>query len=331
MKLAMRSKLTEDSLRFAQQLGVTHLSVDATSFMDSSGKGVINASKVRSAIKKAAAYDLKIAVVLLPQNIDSQYWNAKLGKSEREGELRDVSETIRILGNEGIPVVEYVFNLAGVYGSTMKPEGRGGAFVRSFDYDAIKDTAIKEEYFASEQEVWDRITYFLENVVPSAEEAGVKLACHPDDPPVPALRGETRVLGTIDGLKRLIQLVPSEANGIMFCQGTIAEMGADVLEAIHYFGTRKKIHHVHFRDVQGALPRFTEAFIDDGTLDMVAAIKAYKDVGYTGTIMPDHVPALVGDNFETVNIIESKGRAHAIGYIKGLLDSLEFYERNNSF
>jgi len=118
----------------------------------------------------------------------------------------------------------------------------------------------------------------------------------------------------MEGLKRLIEIVPSEANGINFCQGTVAEMGVDVIEAIRYFGSRGKIHHVHFRNVKGSVPRFTESFIDDGDVDMLEAMRAYKEVGYTGTIMPDHAPGVLGDH--------RIGHAFALGYIKALMKAV---------
>ncbi len=213
-----------------------------------------------------------------------------------------------------------MFNLAAVFGSEYLPSGRGGAVVRHFDYGKAKRAPSDPVFPASAEEVWERIAYFLQRVVPVAERAGVRLACHPDDPPVPTLKGETRVLGTLEGLKRLIDIVPSEANGLNFCQGTVAEMGVDVIEAIRYFGSRSKIHHVHFRNVKGSVPRFEEAFIDDGDVDMLEALRAYKEVGYRGTIMPDHWPQVVGDS-------PLIARAHALGYMKALMQALDVLEQ----
>jgi len=264
--------------------------------------------------RRVESYGLKIGVALLPQEAGTQHWNIRLGRPEREEEIKDVCRSIEVLGEEGIPVVEYVFNLSAVWGSTIRSSARGGALTRHFDYEEVKDACVEPEFRASEEEVWERIKYFLEHVVPVAEDVGVKLACHPDDPPVPTLRGETRVLGSLEGMKRLIDIVPSEANGINFCQGTVAEMGVDVIEAIRYFGSRGKIHHVHFRNVKGSVPRFDESFIDDGDVDMLEAMRTYKEVGYTGTIMPDHTPRVVGDT-----PWGHRGRAFALGYMKALM------------
>ena len=192
---------------------------------------------------------------------------------------------------------------------------RGGASTRYFDYEKAKQAPPEPSFEASTDEVWERIRYFLERVVPEAEKAGVKLALHPDDPPVPNLKGETRVLGSLEGLKHLIEIVPSDANGLNFCQGTIAEMGADVIEAIRYFGSRDKINHVHFRNVNGSIPQFHETFIDNGDVDMLEAIRAYEEVGYTGTIMPDHTPKVVEDSSW-----RHRGRAFSLGYLKALME-----------
>jgi mannonate dehydratase len=317
MKLTTSSDLTEESYLFAKQFGVTHLKIPAGEFLDDNRRGPVQRPKLLRAKKEIEEHGLQIGVALLPQEVGSQHWNVRLGRPEREREIQDVCRSIEILGQEGIGVVEYVFNLSAVYGSQSRPVGRGGAVVRHFDYEYAKQAPPEPEWAASEEEVWERIAFFLQHVVPVAERAGVKLACHPDDPPVPALRGETRVLGSLEGMRRLLETVPSESNGLNFCQGTVAEMGVDVIQAIHEFGHR--IYHVHFRNIVGAVPRFDESFIDDGEVDMLAALRAYKEVGYRGTIMPDHWPrAAVGSPW--------LGHAHALGYMKALMQALDVWE-----
>jgi len=319
MKLTTSTDLSEDSLKFAKQLGVTHLKIDSGRFMDERQKGSVQLPKLLEAKKKVEEYGLQIGIALLPQGVGSQHWNIRMGRPEREQEMEAVCRTIEIFGQEGIPVAEYVFNLAAVFGSDSKPSGRGGAVVRHFDYNKAIQAPPEPEFAATEEEVWERIKWFLERVVPIAEASGVKLACHPDDPPVPTIKGETRVLGSLEGMKRLIELVPSEVNCLNFCQGTVAEMGVDVIETIRYFGSRGKIQHVHFRNIKGAVPKFDESFIDDGDVDMIEALRTYKEVRYTGTIMPDHWPRVIGDS----SLI---GHAHALGYLKALMEMLDVYE-----
>ncbi|MFC1718838.1 mannonate dehydratase [Candidatus Poribacteria bacterium] len=319
MKLTTSSDLSEESLQFARQLGVTHLRVEAGKLMDEHQRGPVQLPKLLEQKKRIEAHGLKIGLALLPQGAGSQHWNIRLGKPEREQEVEDVCRSIETLGKEDIPVVEYVFNLAAVFGSERRASGRGGAMVRHFDYEKAKQAPPVSGFEANAEDVWERITYFLERVVPVAETANVKLACHPDDPPVPTLKGETRVLGSMEGLKRLMEIVPSEANCLNFCQGTVAEMGVDVIEAIRYFGSRGKIQHIHFRNIKGSVPQFDESFIDDGDADMLQALRTYKEVGYTGTIMPDHWPGVVGDS-------PLIGHAHALGYLKALMETLDVLE-----
>jgi len=320
MKLCLGvQELSEQTLAFAAQLGVTHLKLMGGDFLDEQRRGPLQPDKFREARERVEAHGLKVGVVLLPQEPGSQFWNVRLGRPGRDGEIEDVCRTLELLGTLGVPVVEYVFNIVGTGGYSHRGNtwGRGGATLTHFDYETCKDAAAPPGEEASAEEKWDRLTWFLTRVVPAAEAAGVRLACHPDDPPVPCLRGEARILSSIEGLERLIEIVPSEANGLNFCQGTIAEMGADVVEAIRYFGSRDKINHVHFRNVRGRVPCYGEVFIDEGDTDMLEAMRAYKEVGYTGTLMPDHTPRVAGDT-----PYGHRGRAFALGYIKALMHAV---------
>jgi mannonate dehydratase len=316
MKLTMgTTDLSDDTLNFARQYGVSHLKINLSDYLDPEGKGRIRIDDLLAAKSRINAADLQIGVALLPQAAGSLHWNIRLGLPERERDIEDVFRTLEAAGKAEIPVIEYVFNLAAVYGSTSRPTARGNANVRHFDYTEAAEHPAEPGFEATEDEVWERIGWFLNKIIPVAESVGVKLACHPDDPPVPKLLGETRVLGSFDGLKRLVALVPSESNGLNFCQGTVAEMGENVIEVIRHFGSRGKIHHVHFRNIKRALPEFEESFIDDGDTDMWEALRAYKETGYTGTIMPDHVPDGVGGALT--------GRAYALGYMRAMMKALD--------
>ena len=322
MKLTLGvTEFSDEIFQFAAQFGVTHIKVNSGEFMDERQRGPVQRATLLDVKRRIESYGLKVGVALLPQPAGTQHWNIRLGRPEREQEIVDVCESIEVLGGEGIPVVEYVFNLAAVFGSESKPTGRGGATVRHYDHEKAKLAPPEPGFGATEEEVWARIAFFLERAVPAAEKAGVKLACHHDDPPVPALLGETRVLGSPMGMKRLIETVPSEANGLNLCLGTVAEMGVDVPETIRYFGSRKKIHHIHFRNVKGSIPHFEESFIDDGDTDMMEAMRALKEVDYTGTIMPDHTPKVAGDNRWG-----ARGRAFALGYMKAIMKALDVLE-----
>ena len=165
--------------------------------------------------------------------------------------------------------------------------------------------------------MWSNYRYFVEAVVPVAEEAGVTLALHPDDPPVPSLGGVARLFGSFDGFVRAMDLAPSHAHGLDFCMGCWSEMGPGVIEAIHYFGSRGQIAYVHFRDVQGTVPCFQECFLGEGNVDVVAAIRALRDVHFNGFMIDDHVPRLVDDSEWG-----HRGRAFQTGYIMGLVRAL---------
>jgi mannonate dehydratase len=157
-------------------------------------------------------------------------------------------------------------------------------------------------------------------VVPVAEEYKIRLACHPQDPGMPrgkGWRGVETVLGSVDGLKRFVSIAESPYHGLNFCQGTVSEMlekpGEQIFDVIRHFGKRRKIFNVHFRNIAGGFLNFRETFIDNGDVDMLKAMRVYKEIGYDGMMMPDHVPSIEGD---TGNL---QGFAFAFGYIKALI------------
>ncbi len=306
-----------DDLAFAAQFGVEHAQIRTEQFVTRDRGNVLHAEDLERIVEQLDDFGISLAVVLLPQGRDSQYWNARLGRAEREQEAEDVRETLRVIGDFDVPVVEWTWSVPDVYGST-RGTGRGGAGVRRFDYDAVKDVGpVEPEEAMDADTMWERLLWFLRRIVPAAEEADVRLALHPHDPPTPWLRGEARIIGSIEGLQHLVAQVPSPANGLNFCQGTIAEMGVDVIDAIRWFGQRDRINHVHFRNVKGSVPRFDESFIDDGDTDMLRAMRAYHEVGYRYAMMPDHTPRVAGDTR-----YGHRGRAYALGYMRALMDAV---------
>jgi mannonate dehydratase len=221
--------------------------------------------------------------------------NIMLGKSpERDREIDDVCQMIRNTSRAGIPSLKYNMTFLGVV-RTESTKGRGGAAYSTFVYDKAKqDPPLTAAGPINEDVYWERITYFLNRVVPVAEEYKVRLACHPQDPAMPRGRGfqgvET-VLGSVDGLKRFVSIAESPYHGLNFCQGTVAEMlekpGEQIFDVIRWFGSRKKIFNVHFRNIRGRVLDFQETFIDEGDVDMLKAMRVYKDVGYDGMMMPE--------------------------------------------
>jgi mannonate dehydratase len=185
----------------------------------------------------------------------------------------------------------------------------------------LRNKLLTEYGIITDEQMWDNLKYFLERVVPVAEKANVKLAMHPDDPPLSPIRGISRIMSSIENYQRLIDLVPSPVNGIALCQGNFTLMTDDLPSVIRHFGNQKKIFFVHFRDVRGTPEKFEETFHDNGQTNMLECIKAYKDIGYDGVCRPDHVPTMEGDSNDNP-MYSSIGRLFAIGYIKGLREAV---------
>jgi mannonate dehydratase len=223
------------------------------------------------------------------------------------------------MGRAGIHCLGYDFNLVGVWrtGRDATPTSRGGAGVTSYDHDYVKNAPTYEMGQFDDETLWASYTYFLKAVVPVAEEKGVVLALHPDDPPMASIAGTARIFRFTEALKRVVEIVPSSSNRLEFCQGTVAEwcLTADeVYDAIRYFGSRQKISYVHFRNVAGVVPRFEETFIDNGKVDMLQAMRCYKEVNFDGVLIDDHTPHVINDS-----PWGHRGRAFSIGFMQACL------------
>ncbi|MCC6445996.1 MAG: mannonate dehydratase [Armatimonadetes bacterium] len=324
--------LNDDHLKFARQIGVTHI----VAWMPlPAGNGVWEFQDLLRLRCYIESFGLKLAAL---ENLPPTHWDkVLLSEPGRDRQIENVQTTLRNMGKAGIGCLGYYFSIVGVWGHWRAGQsggGRGGAGLTSFDYDLVKDAPLAPRgeawcgYRVEDnpppgtlgridiETMWDRYRYFLEHVVPVAEEAGVRLAEHPDDPPVPELRGIARLFISPEAFLKATQIAPSFYNGIEFCQGTFAEMGIDVLEAIRTFGFQKKICYVHFRNVKGAVPQFDEVFIDEGDVNMLEAMKAYREVGFDGVLIPDHSPALTAPGSWHA------GMAYAVGYMRAVFQML---------
>jgi mannonate dehydratase len=252
---------------------------------------------------------------------------------DRDEQLEDFCKSLENLGAAGIKVIKPqhmppVRNM--IWRTRLDAPTRGGATSTAFDYKLVKDIPPTSKYGSyKEKDIWKNLEYFLKGVVPTAEEAGVIITFHPDDPPISPIQGFPRVLRSIEAFDRLMNIVPSNNIGILFCQGCFAEMGVDVPSTIRHFGRMNKIHFAHFRNVKGSVHQkegFQEIFHDDpkGELDMIECMKAYYDIGFEGPMRPDHAPKIIGDNaFGGSEGYHMLGKIFALGYMKGLAHSIE--------
>lgn len=223
------------------------------------------------------------------------FTNTVYGRPGRDEEIEKVIQSIRAAGKAGLAVIEYNFYAHRAMEGYYEQPGRAGAGYTAFDYDRMKDLPPLEREGAHDvEEIWGNIAYFLKAIVPVAEQAGVRLALHPNDPPAPLSRGSGQIMGTVAGWKRLVEIVPSAANGITFDCGVTKEMGEDPVEVCRYFASRGRINHVHFRNVlvQKPYEKYAEVFPDNGEVDMFAVMKELVANKYAGTIYPEHPRAL---------------------------------------
>ena len=306
------------TLRWLGQLGCRHVIFQGTDGVDQDKKGYWTTADILRVKKNCDEAGLILESMMIPIGA---YLQAQLGRPGRDEEIDKVRRTVLAAGEARLPMLEWRFwpdfywdQRVGYY--TM--EGRGGARMRGFDYERIKDAPPFEGIgVVSEMEMWDRLRYFARPVIEAAEKAGVRLSMHPSDPPVPDMRGVARPFHHLDTFRRFLREFPSPISGITFCQGTVTEMGANVVEEIRQFGRMRKIFLVHLRGVRGKVPRYVEVFIDQGDINMVQAMRAYKEVGYTGPLVSDHTPGLEGDNSWGM-----AGRSFSLGYIRALVQSV---------
>jgi mannonate dehydratase len=320
VKIALAiSTLEEEELAYVAQLGVKQVILGGTGITEQLQWDLVSLLNVKSRLQ---SFGLEIAGI---ENIPESLWyQARVGGPQRDQQIASVLQIIRTLGQVGIPLFSYnwspVINVWGHWRRGQSGGGRGGAGLTSFDYDLVKEAPPTDAGELSAEEIFQNHVYFLRAAVPVAEQANVKLAVHPNDPPAPVLRGLGRHMISVESCQRILDAVPSPYNGLEFCQGTVIEFadvgGARLPEVIRHFGRQGKLFFVHFRNIKGRFPKFDETFQDDGDADSYEAIKAYLEVGFDGPIRPDHTPSIVGD---------PKGRAgmaYSIGYMRAMIDAV---------
>lgn len=322
MKLATQLQARDDSdFEVWSQLGITHLCQDPAG--DPHDWTLDDLERLRDRI---ASYGMTHDMVQLPLSSrpieEGRSPDILLAGPDRDRQIDSICDLIRNLSRAGIPAAKYNLNIIGIPRTPMEA-GRGGARAEAFRWDlADPDVPPGLAGVLDADTNWERIDYFLARVVPVANECKVRLACHPHDPYTPpGYRGVTRVLGTVEGLKRFVTMHESPYHGLNFCQGTVGEMlddpAGEVFDVIRWFGARGKIFNVHFRNIAGGRLSFRETFPEEGAMDMWKSMKLYRELGYRHMIMPDHMPHVSGANERGVAF------AFGYGYIRALIQAAE--------
>ena len=282
--------LSEDAMRRVKQIGIDYI------YMADSPPIPWDEDTIRSLMERLKSGGLTLGNMMIPwmtpsRTANGSFPNAIFGRPGRDEEIEKVRQSIRAAGRAGLPVVEYNWYAHRATDGYAREPGRGGARLTSFDYDRMKDLPpLPEEGAHSLEEMWSNITYFLKAVVPVAEESGVRLALHPNDPPPPFSRGSGQIMGSLEGWKHLIEVVPSTSNGITFDCGVTRELGEDPVAVCRYFGTRDRINHMHYRNPHVTKPylKYDEGFIDEGDIIMFAVMRELVKVKYSGELYPEH-------------------------------------------
>jgi mannonate dehydratase len=299
--------------RLVKQSGVNHV-VGRLPFEEAGGEKAWDYMPLMRMKQRYDDAGLVLSVIECTPPMD----RIRLGLPGRDEEIEWFNTQVENMGRLGIPVVCYNFMaVLNWLRTSVAAPGRGGALVTGYDHAVMKNAPLTDAGEVSEERLWENLEYFLRAVVPVAEAAGVKLAMHPDDPPLSPIRGIGRIMRSVEAFQRLIDLVPSPVNGITMCQGNFTLMTEDLPGAIRHFGKQGQIHFVHFRDVKGTPERFVETFHDEGQTDMLACMRAYREIGFEGVLRPDHVPTMEGDVNDDPGY-SGIGRLYAVGYIRGL-------------
>ncbi|MCK5468806.1 MAG: mannonate dehydratase [Cyclobacteriaceae bacterium] len=313
MHLSLRNP---ERLKICKQLGVTHAITGAPFRNISRDQYVAAAKKMK---EDFAVAGFKIAGI---EGHPVSFEKIKLGLDGRDEEIKNTNTAIEALSKVGIDMICYNF-MAGLgwYRTTHEKPERGGAMTSEFSQDDANKQGLTEWGEVSEDKMWDNITYFLERVIPVAEKFNVKMALHPDDPPISPLRGIARICTSAANYRRIMNIAPSPVNGITFCQANFRAMGENIYEIAREFCEKGKVFFVHFRDIEGYASRFHETFHDNGPTDMAKMLEIYSRAGFVGPIRPDHAPTLEGESKESKGYGMS-GKIFAFGYMIGLMDAM---------
>jgi len=353
MKLGLglyKHMLTTDNYRFAKQAGCTHIVAHLADYFNNAdvlpgtdAKNNWGAAKSNDEIwsyenLKSLKNSIKeegLDLYAIENFSPADWYDVLLDGPKKKEQMENLKNIIKNVGKAGIPVFGYNFSIAGVWGHIRQEVARGGALTVTFQgQDASLQPPVPNGEIwnmtynpnapegnignVTSQELWRRLEYFLKEILPVAEEYGVKMAAHPDDPPMPELRGTSRLVYQPQLYQRLLDLVPSKSNNLEFCMGSIQEMSeGNIYDAIEQYCSQDKIAYVHFRNVVGKVPNYREVFVDEGDIDMLKTLRIYKKYNYDGVFIPDHTPQM------TCEGPWNAGMAYALGYMKAAMDAVE--------
>ena len=303
-------RLSEENLSYYKAIGVDYLTIYPLPAAITAYPAMVD--YLQSVRKMAEKHGLRFynAAMGGPDEIT-------LARPDRDTHIELWCNWLRAMGKVGVPTLGYNFKPIGNF-RTPSATGRGEAKYSTFVYEEYeKEGHDHPDKYIDEDAMWANIDYFHQRIVPVAAEAGVTLALHPDDPPLPEpMGGAARIVSTLDQYERIFALNPSAHNAMLFCQGCVTEMGVDVYEAIRRMGRQQKICYVHFRNVQGTPKDFREVFVDEGDVDMFKAMQTYKEIGFEGPFMMDHTPQIPHDKDQR------QGHAFATGYIRAMIQAV---------
>lgn len=345
-----RELLTEENFRFAAQAGATHIVAHLTNYFsggsptlsrgeEGTGWGDCRDDRLWTYEEMAAlvarldAHGLKLAAL---ENFSPKFWSdILLDGPERDAQMDGLKRLVRDAGRAGVPCIGYNFSIAGVWGWHRGALSRAGAISVGFDASKIDSGASLPDgvlwnmryrdpipgappVSVTQAQIWDRVTRFLEQLAPVAEAAGVRLAAHPDDPPVETLRGAARLVNQPEKYTRLLDIVDTPANSAELCLGSVQEMsGGDIYHTVREIARRDRIGYIHFRNVRGKVPNYVETFIDEGDIDIVEIIRILRDEGFDGVLIPDHTPEIA------CAAPWHAGMAYALGYMRALVNAAD--------
>lgn len=345
-----REQLTPDNFAFAAQAGATHIVAHLTNYFSGRDPQIISGDPgagwgdcsadtlwtyddLAALIADVRAAGLELAAI---ENLSPRFWSdVLLDGPDRARQMEGLKQLVRDAGRAGVPCIGYNFSIAGVFGWTRGPYARGGAQSVAFGMEPVDpDMPLPDGLVwnmryrpavdgaapvtVSNEQLWDRLERFLREIVPVAEKAGVVLAAHPDDPPADRLRGTARLVNRPEKYDRLMSIIDSPANGLELCLGTLQEMpGGDIYEHVRRFARSGRIGYIHFRNVKGKFPRYIEAFVDEGDIDMAEIVRILRDENYAGVLIPDHTPDM------RCAAPWHAGMAFALGYMHGLVKNAQ--------